>query len=71
MKHTDIQGIPLDIGDTVAYENVGYKGLSIGTIVRFTPKTVVVVHESDKRDKPNEIGRYCVVKLNRRTHEED
>lgn len=59
----DITGEYLNVGDRVVYEEVGYKGLCIGRILRFTPQQVVVVREKDKRVPPEEILRPQVVLL--------
>lgn len=39
---TDCNKNKLEIGDLVAYCRVGYKELSVGKVVRFTPKSIIV-----------------------------
>ena len=43
----DIFGNSLEVGDTVAINPPYYKGLVKGVILKFTPKSVLVEHDSN------------------------
>lgn len=45
MKHTDIAGRELAVGDTVALTVTGYRDMQLGTVQRFTPKGMQVQTE--------------------------
>lgn len=42
MKHIDIAGRELAVGDKVAITQTGYRNMEIGTIEKFTPKGMQV-----------------------------
>lgn len=40
--HSDQRGIPLAVGDTVVWSSMERAGVTIGTVIEFTPKKIRV-----------------------------
>jgi len=49
MKHTDVAGQELEVGDSVAISVTGYRTMTVGTILRFTPKGMKVAFRNPFR----------------------
>lgn len=45
---TDIFGNVLELGDVVAFNTPGYRGLILGTIVKFTPQKLRVQYKESQ-----------------------
>lgn len=41
-NYTDFFGNEINVGDEVAYMQIGYRNLTLGRVIRITPKTLTI-----------------------------